>query len=269
MQIYSQWENVRVHMSTLPPHVYSTSTCLLYLHMSTLPPHVYSTSTCWPHLYMYTLALHIQSSFEYTLNSRMKTLLHLNSHSGCSTAERENCIPFRWIELLVFGYFSSSSLCYMRIRKRMRNHANLFTVGKRTSPHVYSTCTCLLYLHMSTLLYHHMSTLLYLHMSTLPPHVCSFSICLLYINMLTSSLYVYTSFTYPIQFRIHVEFENENTFALELPQRLLCGWAWELYSLLMNRNFGVWIFFFFVIVLHENQKANEESCKFIHSGKTY
>jgi len=39
-------------------------------------------------------ALHIESSFEHTLNSRMKTLLHLHPHSGCSTAERENCVSF-------------------------------------------------------------------------------------------------------------------------------------------------------------------------------
>jgi len=100
------------------PHVYSISTCLLYIHMST-------------HLYVSTLALH----------SRMKTLLHLHPHSGCSTAERENY--FRSIELLVFGYFSSWSLCYMRTRKRRRIHENLLTVGKRTSLPWYSTCMCL------------------------------------------------------------------------------------------------------------------------------
>jgi len=57
--------------------------------------------------------------------------------------------------------------------------------------------------------------LLYLHMSTLPQNVYSTSTCLLYLHMLTSSPYVYHSFTYLIQFLTHVEFENENTFALE------------------------------------------------------
>ena len=142
----------------------------------------------------------------------MKTLLHLHPHSGCSTAERENCVSFWSIELLVFGYFSSRSLCYMRIRKRRRIHDILLTVGKRTSLPSYSTSMCLPYFHVSTL----------------PPHVYPTSTCLLYLHMLTSSLYVYHSFTYLIQFRTHVEFENENTFALEPSQHLLYGWAWEL-----------------------------------------
>ena len=37
------------------------------------------------------LRLHISNpAFEDTVNSRMKTLLHLHPHSGCSPAEREN-----------------------------------------------------------------------------------------------------------------------------------------------------------------------------------
>jgi len=92
-------------------------------------------------------------------------------------------------------------------RKRMRIHENLFTVGKRTSPHVYSTSTCLLYFHMSTLLPHVYSTstcLLYFHMSTLLPHVYSTShiyspsTCLLYLRMSTLPAYVYSTCTYPL-----------------------------------------------------------------------
>ena len=96
MKFYWQWENVRVyrgialvcvyttymafsmstclphvyvsthlHMSTLHPHVYSTSICRLHLYMSTTPPYVYSTSTCIPisisipHFHMYTPPLHV------------------------------------------------------------------------------------------------------------------------------------------------------------------------------------------------------------------
>ena len=138
----------------------------------------------------------------------------------------------------------------------------------------YPTCVCLPHFDVSTPplhVYHmHMSTLhprvyststylLHIHMSTPHQHVYSTSTCLLYIHVSTPhpSLRVYPSFT----------FENENTFALAPTQRLLYSWAWEL--LQINRTFGVWIFFFSVIVLHENQKAKEDSWKFIDSGKTY
>jgi len=65
-------------------------------------------------------------------------------------------------------------------RKRIRIHENLFTVGKRTSPHVYSTSTCLLYFHMSILLPHVYSTstfIFYFHVSTLSAYVYSTSTC--------------------------------------------------------------------------------------------
>ena len=86
-----------IHVSTLHPHVYSISTCPLYIHMSTLQPRVYSTSTC--------PALHIQSVSNTRWIREWKHFLHLHPHSGCCTAERENCVFFWSIELLVFEYF--------------------------------------------------------------------------------------------------------------------------------------------------------------------
>jgi len=217
MKIYSQWGNVRVHMSILPPHVYSTSIftsiCLLHVHVS---------------FYIWTL-----TAAALRQSVRIVFLL-MNRTFGV------------WI-------FFFPVIVLHENQQANEDHENLFTVGKRTSPHLYSTSTCLPYLHMSILLLHIYST----------------STCLLYIHMSTLSLYVYPSFTYLIHFRTLVEFENENTFALEPSQQLLYGWACELSFLLMNRTFGVWIFFFSVIVLHENQKANEDSWKFIHSGETY
>ena len=114
----------------------------------------------------------------------MKTLLQLHPHSGCSTAERENY--FRSIELLVFEYFSSRSLCYMRIRKRRRIHENLLTVGKRTSLPWYSTCMCL---HHVYGIYSTYVSLYHIYVSTPhlyvypPPRVYSTFTCLLYIHV--------------------------------------------------------------------------------------
>ena len=279
-----------LHMSTLPTHVYSTSTCQLYLHMSTLHPHVNSTSICLPYLHMSILLLHIYSTstcllyihmstlsldvyprFTYLIQFRihvvfkMKILLHLNPHSGCSTTEREiefpcdesnfwclhifllrHCVTwesecewgswkfihsgetyestclfylhmstlppysppyvyststylftfepsqqllygrawelcsFWWIELLVFGYFSSPSLCYMRTSKRMRimkiysQWGNVRVHISTLPPHVYPTSTCLFYFYISILPLHVYSTSTcrpYLYMSTLALHI--------------------------------------------------------------------------------------------------
>jgi len=141
----------------------------------------------------------------------------------------------------VFGYFSSQSLCYMRIRKRKRNHENLLTVGKRTSLPWYSTCMCLHHVYgiystcmsiphicdsIPPLRVYTMSTCLHhVCVSTPPLRVYTTSICLPhprvyststcpFTYMSTPSPRVYPSFTYLIQFRTHGEFENENTFAL-------------------------------------------------------
>ena len=187
----------------------------------------------------------------------MKTLLRLNQQQLLYGWAWELCFLLMNRTFDVWIFLFSVIVLHENQKanedKRMRIHENLFTVGKRTSPHLYSTSTCLLCLYKSTL----------------PPYVYYTSTYLLYIHMSTSSLYVYPSFTYLIHFRTLVEFENENTFAPEPSQQLLYGWACELSFLLMNRTFGVWIFFFSVIVLHENQKANEDSWKFIHSGETY
>ena len=153
----------------------------------------------------------------------------------------------------MFGYFSSPSLCCMRIRKRMRIHENLFTVGKRTSPHVYSTAhvysisTCLLYLHMSTLpphvyststclLYLHISTLppnvyntseslLYLHMSNLPPHVHSISKCLLYLHISTLLPHVYYTSTCVRYLHMCILYPREADFPEDYSGRLCSAQA--------------------------------------------
>jgi len=137
---------------------------------------------------------------------------------------------------------------------------------------IYPTSICLPRFHMSTppqQIYSTSTCLPHFHMSTPHPHVYCISTCPLHFHMSTLHPRVYPSFKYLIQFRTHVEFENENTFALASSQWLLYGWAWELCFLLMNRTLDVWMFFFSIIVLHENQKANEDSWNFIHSAETY
>ena len=114
-----------IHTSTLHPYVDSTSICLLHLHMSTLPPHVYqfpylyTTSICIHHLYMstqlhmptpfihvystihiFTPPLRVYPGITYLIEFRThgefenENTFAFVPHSGCCTAERENCVSF-------------------------------------------------------------------------------------------------------------------------------------------------------------------------------
>ena len=49
-------------MSTIPPKVYSTCTCQIYLHMSTLSPNVFSTSTYLLYFHMYIIPPHVYAT---------------------------------------------------------------------------------------------------------------------------------------------------------------------------------------------------------------
>ena len=199
--------------------------CLPYLHMYTLHPHVDPIFTCLVFVVegnsigsqaveggvistsVRTMPCRAWKSVTSALSPPMS-----ENKPRCTRiwrTEHSSWVASIKIELLVFGYFSSRSLCYMRIRKykNVRLPHLYMSIPLVCLPHlyastplirVYTTYTCLYHICVSTphlRVYQLLYVSTHLHMSTRFIHVYYTSTCLCYLHMSTRFIHVYSTFT--------------------------------------------------------------------------